>query len=126
MGLREMSRRFFTGRTQGVGSVEGADPLAFLQRIPSRVPINQVVPRHEATVAGFVLALQESAEEEPGRLTALLQDESGTLEVVWQGRREVPGVEVGIALVVTGTVLVAKRVLRIIDPAYTILEEGTP
>lgn len=123
MGLRQFSRRLL-GTRGSVGSpVEQSDPLAFLDRVPGRIPIGSVVPRHSVAVAGFVLALQKSADNEPPRLTAILQDESGAMEIVWQGRRQVPGVEVGTALVANGTALVAKRILRIIDPAYTIVEE---
>lgn len=125
MGLRELSKRLFAGRAPALGPVEGADPVAFLDRISARIPIGKAVPRQRATVAGFVLTKEVSGFGDTPKMTVILQDESGALEVVWQGRREVPGIEVGTALVVTGTVLVVKRVLRIIDPAYTILEKDT-
>lgn len=123
MGLREFSKRLLGPKRTIGDQAEQVDPLAFLSRVPGRVPIDSVVPRHRVTVAGFVLALQKSAENEPPWLTAILQDDSGAMEIVWQGRREVPGVEVGTPLIAHGTVLVAKKVLRIIDPAYTIVGE---
>lgn len=123
MGFREFSKRFFAGRDSGVDPGEETEPFAFLDRVSERVPISSVVPRQNVTVAGFVLTLEASTPDEPPKVTALLEDESGTLEVVWLARRAVPGVEVGTALVVSGTVVVARRVFRIIDPAYTILEE---
>jgi hypothetical protein len=57
-------------------------------------------------------------------LECTLVDDSGQLLLVFQGRRRVPGIEPGVSLLVEGMVGERQRRQVMINPRYTILDQG--
>ncbi len=98
------------------------DPLAALNAVDGRIPISEAQPRHRVIVGGVAEEVEQSGPTDLPQTSVKLVDDTGALELVWQGRRGIPGVTVGTVLIARGTVSVSKKTPRIIDPAYTILK----
>lgn len=90
-------------------------------RVPGTVPVADLVARRRARVAGTVTALTYPPASEHPALVARLADGTGVLELVFLGRRDVPGIEPGRRLVVEGTVVEDRGRRLVYNPAYTLL-----
>ena len=51
----------------------------------------------------------------------MLTDGTGSLSVVFHGRREIPGITIGTVLQVTGTAIDHHGRVAILNPAYTLV-----
>jgi hypothetical protein len=81
-------------------------------------PIEQAQPRHAITVAGKVHSLRVQPRAEVATLECTLRDETGTINLVFLGRKHVAGIEPGTRLVATGMVGRRQGRLEIINPDY--------
>jgi amino acid transporter len=81
-------------------------------------PIATAVARQPVTVAGRVHALRMSPIAGTPALECTLVDDSGTIAVVFFGRRSIPGVQVGARLVAEGMVGEHHGRLALINPEY--------
>lgn len=88
------------------------------------VPISEVRDRQEVVLSGTLQSVTYSPVDAPARLVATLFDGTGTVELRWEGRRSIPGIDVGRRIEVSGTVGRHRKHLAIIDPLYRLLPAG--
>lgn len=83
---------------------------------------SQCRPREKRTLSGVLRSVTYAPKGARPELVAELYDGSGSIDLVWLGRREIPGIEPGRRLKVTGRVGRddAHR-LVMYNPAYTLL-----
>jgi hypothetical protein len=74
----------------------------FCTGLPGVTPIGDAVARQEITVAGEISSLRLVPRAGMPSLEATVSDGSGSVVIVWSGRRVIPGVSPGKRLVVTG------------------------
>ncbi len=86
-----------------------------------RVPIIDASWRHRVAVAGRVRSMRVAPQHDSPTLELVLVDDTGAISVVFLGRRELAGVEVGTVMTVEGMVGVHKARLAILNPAYRLL-----
>ncbi|GAB49432.1 OB-fold nucleic acid binding domain-containing protein [Mobilicoccus pelagius] len=85
-------------------------------------PIADVEDRRPAEVCGVVRNLTHPPSTGgPLELVVELYDGSGTLDVVWLGRRSIPGIRPGTTLRVRGRMSRRRGVRTIFNPDYEIL-----
>jgi RecG-like helicase len=85
------------------------------------VQIGDVVERHRVVVHGQVIRMRARPTSGEPTLAVTVADETGSLVVVWTGRRAIGGITLGRRLEVEG---VARRVgtsLEMTNPSYTLL-----
>lgn len=104
------------GQPGEVGPADEASPD------PSLARIAECSERQVVRVSGTVEALEVKQRAASRWLEAQLFDGTAPLTLVWMGRQEVPGIEVGRRMVVEGRVSKdeAGR-CRIMNPMYTLL-----
>jgi hypothetical protein len=86
--------------------------------------IAELTPRVQATVAGEVASVRiVPAKDGSAWLEATVRDGTGTIVIVWTGRKKIPGVRPGARLLATGRTLPAARTGRptLYNPAYELL-----
>ena len=82
-------------------SSRAADLRRWSRQFTDATPISEVTPRQRATVVGVVHKVRIV----PGRaLETTIEDGTGRLTAEWAGRSQLPGVELGTALRLSGTV----------------------
>lgn len=101
-------------------ALEAEDEQAVARR-RGTVPIAQVRERQRARVSGAVHSITYFPTSGPARVGATLYDGTGTIEILWHGRRDIPGIFVGRHLEVEGTVARRRDHLAFLDPLYRIL-----
>ena len=86
-------------------------------------PIAELVPREEAAVVGEITALRIVPRAGSPSLEATLTDGTGSIVVVWSGRRKIAGVTPGKRLVVSGRGAATgpKGRLLMFNPSYELL-----
>jgi len=80
--------------------------------------IGAVGLRQYATVAGRVHSVRMSPVAGSPALECALVDDTGTISVVFFGRRSIPGIEVGVRMTVEGMVGEHRGRLALINPVY--------
>jgi hypothetical protein len=91
-------------------------------KLPSdRTPIRGLSDRDRATVAGRVKSLRVQPWSGTPSLECTLADETGSITVVFFGRRAVGGVRVGTLMSVTGMAGRHHGMMAMLNPAYTII-----
>ena len=97
-----------------------ADLRTWRDQIADTVPIQQLRPRERAACVGVVLKIRL----DPGqKLAVTIEDGSGKLTALFTGRANLPGLELGGALRLTGTVAVEDEHLVMRNPAWAPVEE---
>jgi len=84
-------------------------------------PIGLVAFREEVCIAGRVDAMRVQPLAGAATLELMLADGSGTMRLVFFGRRSLAGVTAGTHLIVTGRVSEHRRSFAILNPVYEIL-----
>ena len=95
----------------------------FCKDVPGVTPIGDAQPRQEITVAGEITSMRIVPRAGTPSLEATINDGSGSLVVVWTGRRNIPGVSPGQRLVLSGRGApqgTAGR-LMVLNPRYELL-----
>lgn len=87
--------------------------------------VADLVPRRRDTVAGVVTALTYRPRGETPALVVQLFDGSGAIDLVFLGRRDVPGIEPGRRLTAGGMVAAGRSRHAIYNPAYELLPRGS-
>ena len=95
----------------------------FCRGLPGVTPIGEAEAREEITVAGEISSLRIVPRAGSPSLEATVSDGSGSLVVVWTGRRHIPGVAPGRRLVVSGRGAPhgANGRLMVLNPRYELL-----
>jgi RecG-like helicase len=93
------------------------------QFAPEHTPIAQVQYRHHTRVAGRVHAMRVQPWSGVATLECLLKDDTGTITLVFLGRRTVPGIQARAHLSAEGMVGQHAGRLAILNPAFEITAE---
>jgi len=118
MSLRDRLRGMFAGRAEEHETAELRGRMSGL----GAVPIADVADRAPVEVCGVARSLSHPPTSGgPRELTVELYDGSGALDVVWLGRRSVPGIRPGTTLRVRGRVCRRHGVRTIFNPDYEIV-----
>ena len=96
-------------------------PVDAAPRPTGTVAISSVRPRQRTTVAGRVHTLRIQPRAGVASLEATIDDGTGTIVVVFLGRRSEPGIEPGVQLLVEGMVGERGNQLQILNPYFEIL-----
>lgn len=86
--------------------------------------VGDLVPRARCTVSGTLRSVTLRPRAGVPALVADLYDGTGTLAVVWLGRRRIPGITPGRTVVATGRVTVEDGRLAMFNPRYELLPQG--
>ena len=98
MALRDRFRRL----TKSNEELDRERLRQFCEDVPGVTAIGDARPRQEITVAGEISSLRIVPRAGTPSLEAIVNDGTGSLVVVWTGRRHIPGVAPGKRLVVSG------------------------
>ena len=110
------------GEDEVVDGVDGAAPAAPVQpNADGTLPIGSVEHRQRVMVSGRIRALRVQPWSGVPALECTLADDSGGIAVVFLGRREVPGINVGVKLKAQGVIGEHHGQLAMLNPVYEIL-----
>ena len=118
MGLRERVRRALASTDE----LEADDEIVEAAMHGTVLAANSPI-RERSTLSGVLRSVTYSPPTAPPELSAELYDGSGSIDLVWLGRRDIPGIEPGRRLMVTGRVSPgdARHQKVMYNPAYTLL-----
>ena len=119
MAIRDIFRRL----TVSDAELDRERLRQFCRDVPGVTPIGEAQARQEITVAGEIASLRLVPRAGTPSLEATVNDGSGSIVVVWTGRRNIPGVSPGKRLVLSGRAAPqggAGR-LAIFNPRYELL-----
>jgi hypothetical protein len=118
MGLLDPIRRFFA-RMAETDEQRYADEIqTWAATIPGTVRIRDAATRSRVKLAGVVRRITVRPLEGHESLEALLDDGTGEVNVVWMGRRSIPGVNLGTRLVVEGVLAEQRSERRLVNPTF--------
>ena len=120
MALRDVFKRVATSQ----GEHDRKKLAEALACRPGLTPIGQLEPRVQATVAGEIASLRVvPAKDGSPWLEATLRDGSGSMVVLWTGRRKIAGVRPGAKLQVSGRATPVGHTGRLTlwNPVYELL-----
>lgn len=112
--LRERARSLLASREQVEASEERADALT----VAGCTPVADLPDRRRATATGVLRSVTLRPREGIPALVAELYDGSGSLNLVWLGRREIAGIVPGRRLVVEGMVTQVDGRRAVFNPRY--------
>lgn len=87
-------------------------------------PVVDLVPRNRATVCGTLRSVTLRPRAGVPALVAELYDGTGTLAVVWLGRRQIAGVEPGRRMRVEGMITQTDGRPMLFNPRYELVPAG--
>jgi amino acid transporter len=90
----------------------------------SATPIADVADRDQAVVAGTLRAVTVRPRGNSPTLQADLWDGSGSLTLIWLGRRDIPGIEPGRKLLARGRIAQHRGVRTMFNPVYELRAPG--
>ncbi len=119
MAIRDLFRRL----TVSDAELDRERLRQFCRDVPGVTSIGDAEPRKEITVAGEISSLRIVPRAGTPSLEATVSDGTGSLVVVWTGRRQIPGVAPGKRLVLSGrgTPQGAGGRLTVFNPRYELL-----
>ena len=119
MAIRDLFRRL----TVSDAELDRERLRQFCRDLPGVTPIGDAQPREEVTVAGEISSLRIVPRAGTPSLEATVSDGSGSIVVVWTGRRHIPGVAPGKRLVLSGRGAPqgAGNRLTVFNPRYELL-----
>lgn len=117
--MREALSALVSSREQ----IDAADEARSAARLGT-TPIGEVVPRARTTVSGVLKAVTYGPATAKPVLTGQLYDGTGSIDLVWWGRRRIAGITSGTHLVAEGRVADGTHRLQIHNPAYQLLGPG--
>jgi hypothetical protein len=102
-------------------TMRAEDLRRWRSEFPEATAIADLRPRHRQTCVGVAAKIRVV----PGRaLEVTIEDGSGRLTAIWSGRNNLPGLELGSGLRLTGTVAIDDEgARRILNPAWTLVAE---
>lgn len=116
MTLRDRLNRLFR-TTEEIAS----DDLHRLAADAGADTIGQAPDRARVTLRGTIGDLTIRPRRTVPWLEATLSDGTGSVSLIWMGRREIPGIEAGRNLIVEGRISVVDGQRRIYNPRYQLL-----
>jgi RecG-like helicase len=90
---------------------------------PRIAPMREATLRQRIHIAGKIRSLRGKTDKNAANLECEVTDGTGSLLLVFQGRRRVPGIAVGALLVAEGMVGSWSRRLAILNPDYELVAD---
>lgn len=90
-------------------------------KVAGTIPISSVQWRQRVRVAGRVHSVRVPTRTGTANLECTLVDGTGSILLVFQGRRQVPGIQQGAKLVAEGMAGAWNRRLAMLNPDYELL-----
>ncbi len=91
------------------------------QELAGTIAIQDIEWRQHVKIAGRIRSMRVETAKGMANLECEITDGTGSLVVVFIGRRRIPGIDPGTNLVVVGTVGTWRRRLAILNPTYELL-----
>ena len=113
-------RKFVEKLTKPVEELDRQELTAFCDRLHT-TPMDQVVPRHPARVAGEVRSVRIVPRAGADALEVTVSDGRAAVTGVFLGRRKIGGMSPGRKLVLEGVILPEGKQRQIYNPVYTLL-----
>ena len=114
MRLKERLHKVLASQAEIEADEERADALL----VPGCCPVDVLPHRARASVSGVLRSVTLRPREGVPALEAQLYDGSGTLDLVWLGRRSIAGIEPGRRLKVDGMVCLVDGRRTVFNPRY--------
>jgi RecG-like helicase len=120
----QLSRKFSSALSLALTRSENRDFQAHLERLgdpasdASVAQISQCQPGERVEVVGTVKVLSIRAHDSSPALEIELADPTGSINVVWLGRRRIPGIVAGRTMKVCGRLTVHTAKPTIFNPRY--------
>jgi len=86
-------------------------------------PLGEVTPRSREHTGGRIAYIEVSPRDAPARLVVRLVDPTGSVDLVFLGRRVVAGLEPGAIVCVEGRVAAGEDVPLIFNPRYELCKQ---
>ena len=106
-------------------TVSSFEKAAFGGHAAATTPIGQVEWRQRVRIAGRVKSVRTQPRAGNANLECVLADGTGKILLVFQGRRQIAGIEPGARLVVEGMVGDWARRQAILNPAYELVQASS-
>ena len=122
--MSEDSPGRFRRALKGLMSTEAELEAENLQGVSEKLggcPVKELPDRRSAVVCGTLRTVTLRPRANVPALVGELYDGSGVLTVVWLGRRQIPGIEPGRRLRITGRVSRREGKPVVFNPAYELL-----
>jgi hypothetical protein len=114
MTLKDRLRKVVASQAEIEADEERADAV----RAVGCIPVEQLTNRSRASVSGVIRSVTLRPREGVPALEAELYDGSGTLDLVWLGRREIAGVAPGRRAKIEGLVCLVDGRKTVFNPKY--------
>ena len=114
MTLREALRKALASQSE----LEADEERAEANQAHGCIPVAETLDRKRVRVSGVLRSVTLRPRERVPALEAELYDGSGTLDLVWLGRRAIAGIEPGRRLNVDGMTCVVDGRRTIFNPRY--------
>ena len=116
-------KKLFHRLTAPVSELDVERLRKFCESRPGVTPIHELQPRAEGTAVGEISSMRIVPRAGSPSLEATITDGSGSLVLVWTGRRKIAGISPGKRLVVTGRVSTAGPHGRLLmfNPSYELI-----
>ena len=85
------------------------------------IDIDQVEPRRRCTIEGRVVGMRATPAHATPSLSVTVQDQTGSVTVVWSGRPEIGGIGLGRHVRIDGVAALAGDRLVFTNPVYNLL-----
>ena len=118
MGLLDPVRRFFSRMAETDEQRYSDEIQTWSATVPGTVRIRDATTRSRVKLAGVVRRITVRPLEGSESLEALMDDGTGEVNVVWMGRRSIPGVNLGTRLVVEGVLGEQRSERRLVNPRF--------
>src|SRR5918992_2794614 len=118
MGLMDPIRRFFSRMAETDEERYSDEIQAWAATVPGTVRIKDAPKRSRVRLAGVVRRITVRPLEGNESLQALIDDGTGEVNVVWMGRRSIPGLNLGTRIVVEGVLGEQRSERRLVNPTF--------
>lgn len=95
-----------------------------LAQTKGTVPIGKLQERQVAKIFGLLQSITLPAPGTPGPFMATVFDGTGAIDIIWLGRRSIPGIDVGSHIIVKGTVARHGGGLCMMNPEYRLTDDA--
>ena len=120
MSLKERLKKAVASQAE----IEASEEREEAHRSVGCTPVDQLSNRSRASVSGVIRSVTLRPREGVPALEAELYDGSGSLSVVWLGRRQIAGIEPGRRVRVHGLVTTSDGQPAIYNPRYELVPRG--
>jgi RecG-like helicase len=118
MGLLDRFRRSLQRMTESDEQRLAEEIQSWASTIPGTTRIADAPLRSRVKIAGVVRRITVRPLEGSESLEALISDGTGEVEVVWMGRRSIPGLSLGTRVVVDGVIADVRGQRRMVNPTF--------